>query len=89
MLHTMPLLAGVPDAFIQAVRDRGTCVEVAGGEEVIRRWGADRFFYIALSGHYEVFIEDRMIRTLGPGEHLVSSPPVTGEAATATPVWPQ
>jgi len=70
VLHAMPLLAGVPDVVIQAVRDRGTCVDVAAGEEVIRRWDADRFFYIALSGRYEVVIDDRLIRTLGPGEHF-------------------
>ena len=42
VLHTMPLLAGVPDAIIQAVRARGTCLDVAAGEQVIRRWDADR-----------------------------------------------
>ena len=70
MLPTMPLLAGVPDAVIQAVRARGTCLDVAAGEQVIRRWDADRYFYIALSGRYEVFIDDRPIRVLGPGEHF-------------------
>jgi CRP-like cAMP-binding protein len=70
VLHTMPLLAGVPDAVIQAVRARGTCLDVAAGEHVIRRWDADRYFYIALSGHYQVFIDDRPIRILGPGEHF-------------------
>jgi aromatic-L-amino-acid/L-tryptophan decarboxylase len=70
VLHAMPLLADVPDSVIQAVRDRGTCMDVAAGEEVIRRWDADRFFYIALAGRYEVFIDDRLIRTLGPGEHF-------------------
>src|SRR5262249_17375566 len=44
--------------------------DVAAGEEVIRRWDADRFFYIALPGRYEVVIDDRLIRTLGPGEHF-------------------
>jgi aromatic-L-amino-acid/L-tryptophan decarboxylase len=70
VLHAIPLLASVPDAIIEAVRDRGTCVDVTAGEEVIRRWDADRFFYIALSGRYAVFIDDRLIRTLGPGEHF-------------------
>ena len=70
VLETMPLLAGLPDSVVQAVRDRGTCVTVAAGEEVIRRWDADRFFFIVLSGSYDVFIEERVIRTLGPGEHF-------------------
>jgi aromatic-L-amino-acid/L-tryptophan decarboxylase len=70
LLHTTQLLAGVPDSVIQAVRDRGTCIDVATGEEVIRQWDADRFFYIALAGRYQVFIDDRLIRTLGPGEHF-------------------
>ena len=70
VLPAMPLLAGAPDSVIQAVRDRGTRVDVAAGQEVIRRWDADRFFYIALSGRYEVLIDDQLIRTLGPGEHF-------------------
>jgi aromatic-L-amino-acid/L-tryptophan decarboxylase len=70
VLHSMPMLADMPDSVIEAVRDRGTRVDVAAGEEVIRRWDADRHFYIALSGRYEVFIDDRLVRTLGPGEHF-------------------
>jgi len=70
VLQTMPLLASVPPPVIDAVRARGTYLEVAAGEEVIRRWDADRFFYVALSGRYEVFIDDRPIRVLGPGEHF-------------------
>jgi len=70
LLHAMPLLTGVPDSAIQAVRDRGTCIDVTAGEEVIRQWDADRFFYIVLAGRYQVFIDDRLIGTLGPGEHF-------------------
>jgi glutamate/tyrosine decarboxylase-like PLP-dependent enzyme len=70
VLQTMPLLSRVPDSVIEAIRARGTLVDVAAGEEVVRRWEADRFFYIALSGRYDVFIDDRLIRTLGPGEHF-------------------
>jgi hypothetical protein len=70
VLETMPLFAGLPDSVIRAVRDRGNCVNVAAGAEIIRRWDADRFFYITLSGRYDVLIEDRVIRALGPGEHF-------------------
>ena len=70
VLETMPLLASVPLSVIDAVRARGTYLDVAAGEEVIRRWDADRFFYIALSGRYEVFINDRPVRALGPGEYF-------------------
>ena len=70
VLETMPLLAGLPDSVIRAVRDRGSCVNVAAGEQIIRRWDADRSFYITLSGRYDVLIDDRVIRTLGPGEHF-------------------
>lgn len=70
VLETMPLLAGLPDSVIQAVRDRGSCMNVAAGEEIIRRWDADRSFYITLSGRYDVLIDDRVIRTMGPGEHF-------------------
>ncbi|MGH3197630.1 MAG: cyclic nucleotide-binding domain-containing protein, partial [Streptosporangiaceae bacterium] len=46
------------------------CLDVAAGEEVIRRWDSDRSFYIILSGRYDVFIDARLIRTLGPGDHF-------------------
>jgi glutamate/tyrosine decarboxylase-like PLP-dependent enzyme len=69
-LRAAPLLAGLPAAATHAVRARGTCLDVAAGEEVIRRWDADRFFYIALAGRYDVFIDARLIRTLGPGDHF-------------------
>jgi CRP-like cAMP-binding protein len=70
VLESMPLLAGLPDSVIRAVRDRGTFLDVAAGEDIIRRWEADRFFYIALSGRYDVYIDDRVIRALGPGDHF-------------------
>src|SRR5215469_450216 len=70
VLRTMPLLAGVADSTVQAVRARGVNLDTADGEEVIRRWDSDRSFYIVLSGRYEVFIDDRPIRTAGPGDHF-------------------
>jgi hypothetical protein len=88
MLRAVPLLSGVPDSTIHAVHGRGAYVDVAAGEEITRRWDSDRFFYIILSGRYDIFIEARLIRTLGPGDTSASSPPATGEAATATPVPP-
>jgi aromatic-L-amino-acid decarboxylase len=69
-LRAAPLLAGVPAAARHAIRARGVLIDVAAGEEIIRRWDADRFFYIALAGRYDVFIDTRLIRTLGPGDHF-------------------
>jgi glutamate/tyrosine decarboxylase-like PLP-dependent enzyme len=70
VLRTVPLLAGAPGSTIQAVQARGVGVDVAAGEEVIRRWDSDRFFYIILSGRYDAFIDARLIRTMGPGDHF-------------------
>jgi aromatic-L-amino-acid/L-tryptophan decarboxylase len=70
VLRTVPLLSGVPDSTIHAVHARGVCIDVADGEEVIRRWDSDRFFYIVLSGRYDTFIDARLIRTIGPGDHF-------------------
>jgi len=69
-LGAVPLLAGVPVSIRNAVQARGVCLDVAAGEEVIRRWDADRFFYIVLAGRYDVFIDARLIRTHGPGDHF-------------------
>ena len=70
VLSTVPLLSRVPGRTIQAIRARAICLDVAAGDEVVRRWGSDRSFYIILSGRYHVFIDARPIRTLGPGDHF-------------------
>ena len=70
VLRTMPLLSSVPDSTIRAVRARAARLDVAAGEEVVRRWASDRSFYIILSGRYDVFIDARPIRTLGPGDYF-------------------
>jgi len=70
VLRAVPLLSAVPAATRHAVQARGVRLDVAAGDEVIRRWDADRFFYIALAGRYDVFIDARLIRTLGPGDHF-------------------
>ena len=70
VLRAVPLLSGVPDSTIQAVHARAARFDVAAGEEVIRRWDSDRFFYIVLSGRYHAFIDARLIRTMGPGDHF-------------------
>ena len=70
VLGAVPLLAGVPASTRRAVQARGVCLDVAAGEEVIRRWDAGRSFYIVLAGRYDVFIDTRLIRTHGPGDHF-------------------
>ncbi len=70
VLRTVPMLSGVTDSTIHAVRARGVVVDATAGEEIIRRWDADRSFYLVLSGRYDVSIEARLIRTLGPGDHF-------------------
>ena len=70
VLRAVPLLSGVPASTRHAVHARGVALDVAAGEEVIRRWDSDRFFYIVLAGRYDVFIDTRLIRTHGPGDHF-------------------
>jgi aromatic-L-amino-acid decarboxylase len=70
VLGTVPLLAGVPVSIIRGVYARGVWLDVAAGEEVVRRWSSGRLFYIILSGRYDVFIDGRLIRTMGPGDHF-------------------
>src|SRR5262249_33831999 len=62
--------AGLPDPVLAEVRARGVTVDVAAGAEVIRRWDADRSFYLILAGRFEVAIDGRLIRTSGPGDHF-------------------
>jgi Cyclic nucleotide-binding domain len=69
-LRSVPLLARVPASTLEAVRARADRLDTAPGEEIIRRWDADRSFYIVLAGRFDVFIDGRRIRTVGPGDHV-------------------
>jgi aromatic-L-amino-acid decarboxylase len=70
VLRTMRLLSGVPDSTIWAIRARAEHMDVAIGEDVVRRWDYDRSFYLIVSGLYDVLIDARLIRTLGTGHHF-------------------
>ena len=70
VLDGIPLLGGVTAATRHAVRARGVLLDVAAGDDVTRRWDSDRFFYLILTGRYDVLIDSRLIRTLGPGDHF-------------------
>ena len=69
-LRAAPLLSRVRGATLRAIRARASRLTTAAGEEVIRRWDADRSFYIIVSGQFDVLIDGRRIRTLGPGGHF-------------------
>ena len=88
VLPAVPLLAGVPASTRRAVHARGIYLDVAAGEEIIRRWDSDRFFYIVLAGRYDIFIDGRTSVPSAPVSTSASSPRATGEAATVTPVLP-
>jgi aromatic-L-amino-acid decarboxylase len=69
-LDGIPLLDGVASVTRDAVQARGVRFDVAAGADVTRRWDADRFFYLILAGRFDVIIDSRLIRTLGPGDHF-------------------
>ncbi len=37
---------------------------------MIRRWDSDRSFYLIVSGRFDVLIDGRRVRTVGPGDHF-------------------
>ena len=69
-LRTSRLLARVAGATLRAIRARAAWLDTTAGEEVTRRWDSDRSFYLIVSGRFDVLIDGRRIRTLGPGEHF-------------------
>ena len=69
-LSAVPLLSGVTTATRNEVHARAVYVDTAAGQDIIHRWDSDRFFYLVLSGRYDVFIGERHIRGLGPGSHF-------------------
>jgi aromatic-L-amino-acid/L-tryptophan decarboxylase len=54
-LRASRLLARVAPATLRAIRARATRLDIAAGEEVTRRWEADRSFYLIVSGRFDVF----------------------------------
>ena len=69
-LRAVPLLSRVRGATLRALRARAARLTTAAGQEVIRRWDADRSSYIIMAGQFDVLIDGRRIRTLGPGDHF-------------------
>jgi aromatic-L-amino-acid/L-tryptophan decarboxylase len=69
-MRAVPLLSQVRGATLRGLRARAAQLGTAAGEEVVRRWEADRSFYIIVSGQFDVLIDGRRIRTLGPGDHF-------------------
>jgi aromatic-L-amino-acid/L-tryptophan decarboxylase len=69
-LRASRLLARVAPATLRAIRARATRLDTAAGEEVTRRWESGRSFYLIVSGRFDVFIDSRRIRTVGPGDHF-------------------
>jgi aromatic-L-amino-acid/L-tryptophan decarboxylase len=69
-LRTSRLLARVAGSTLRAIRARATCLDATAGEQVTRRWDSDRSFYLVVSGRFEVFIDGRRIRIVGPGDHF-------------------
>jgi glutamate/tyrosine decarboxylase-like PLP-dependent enzyme len=69
-LRASRLLARVAGPTLRAIRARAACLDTTAGEEVTRRWDSDRSFYLIVSGRFEVFIDGRRIRALGPGDHF-------------------
>jgi aromatic-L-amino-acid/L-tryptophan decarboxylase len=69
-LRAVPLLSRVRGATLRAIRARAARLTTAAGQEIIRRWDADRSFYIIVAGQFDVLIDGRRIRSLGPGDHF-------------------
>lgn len=67
-LAALDVFGGVDEATLQRIAD--SCAEgrAQPGEYVVRRWSTDRDFYVILDGTVEVFVDTRIVRTLGPGE---------------------
>ena len=69
-LRASRLLAWVAGATLRTIRARAAWLDTTAGEEVTRRWDSDRSFYVVVSGRFDVFIDGRRIRAVGPGDHF-------------------
>jgi CRP-like cAMP-binding protein len=61
----VPLLAGLSADGQRTVLRTGHEIQVAAGVSVVRRWAADRDFYVVLEGQLVVDVDGVMLRRLG------------------------
>ena len=69
-LRTIPPFAAVSDDQATRFLATGRRERREPGEAVTERWALVRTFYLVRSGALEVRIGDRVVNTLGPGDHL-------------------
>jgi CRP-like cAMP-binding protein len=62
------VLAALTDAGLRHLLSTSALVEVEPGIAVIRRWDADRTFYVILAGRFAVDVDGTAAGTLGPGD---------------------
>jgi aromatic-L-amino-acid decarboxylase len=63
-----PLVAGLSAAGQERVRTEGREVRVPAGEVVVRRWAADRDFYLVLDGELSVTVDGQQATDLRAGD---------------------
>ncbi len=62
------LLAAVSERGLREVVSGGAEIQAAAGEVVVRRWAADRDFYLVLDGDLVVDVDGAEVRRLGAGD---------------------
>ncbi len=67
-LWTHPVLVGLSTAGQRLVASSGQEVQVPAGEVVVRRWAADRDFYVVLAGRLRVDVDGTVARSLSAGD---------------------
>jgi CRP-like cAMP-binding protein len=84
-LAQVPLLEGVP---LEALRPLAldACESVfPAGTEVVREGDDDGVgFFVVVAGVGDVYVGDRNVRTIGPGEHFGELPTIDGGPRAAT-----
>ncbi len=83
-LGAVPLFAGLPPDARERLREAARLVEVPAGQDLVREGDPAGSAFVVRRGRLEVFVGDRRVREVGPGEVLGELSLLTGEPRSAT-----
>lgn len=90
-LRELPCFAALSNAQVTDLLEHGGWLTFSPGQEIIRQGDVGDSFYAISSGQVEVFEDEELVRTMGPGSYfgeiaLLTDVPRTATVAARTPV---
>jgi len=84
LLAAIDIFSALPRATIEHLAAELSRVTVPAGREIITQGAPGRRFYVLDDGEVDVFVDDRLVRTLGAGSYFGEISLLRNQARTAT-----